>query len=213
MHYSEELQLWMPYEEKDDVAIEVVNKEVVFLDVVMDYVKRRNTCIQAGGHVGIYPIYLSKYFRSVVTFEPNIENFECLKKNIEGIPNIFAVNRGLSNKATTETFFVDKSPDGRKNSGSSFVKDGEYPEYDLGEFKQDVVTIDSLFKEEQVDFIQLDVEGHEYEVLLGGEETIKRCSPLIMVESIIRKQQTVELLNKWGYYFILANATDGVFKK
>jgi FkbM family methyltransferase len=212
MHYSETYKLWVPYEESEDGAVAEIIKDVPFLDVVMEYVKGFNTCIQAGGHVGIHPIKLSKYFRNVVTFEPSNKNFECLKKNLEGIPNVFAVNKGLSDKTGTLTFLQDEFPDGRRNSGAAFVKDAEYPEI-TEEFTQEVLTIDSLFKEEQVDFIQLDVEGHEYEVLKGGEETINRCSPLIMVESIIKKHQVVELLKTWGYYFILANSTDGVFKK
>lgn len=213
MYYSEIHKLWMPYEEKDDIAVGVVTEQVEFIDIVVPYINKRRTCIQAGGHIGIYPRKLSKHFSTVVTFEPNVDNFECLKKNIEGIPNIYAVNKGLSDKSINETFLVDSAPDGRKNTGSSFVKDREYPEYDLGTFTQDVVTIDSIFKDEPVDFIQLDVEGHEYEVLKGGEEVIKKWSPVIMVEGTIKNAAMVELLNKWGYYYILGNSFDGVFKK
>jgi FkbM family methyltransferase len=32
-------------------------------------------------------------------------------------------------------------------------------------------------------FIKLDVQGFEYEVVRGGEETIRRCSPILLIES------------------------------
>ncbi len=35
---------------------------------------------------------------------------------------------------------------------------------------------------EGVRFIKIDVEGHEFEVLLGAEETLARCAPTLLVE-------------------------------
>ena len=35
---------------------------------------------------------------------------------------------------------------------------------------------------ENVDYIKVDVEGHELDVLQGGVKTIKRCKPLIVIE-------------------------------
>ncbi len=48
-----------------------------------------------------------------------------------------------------------------------------------------MVTLDSWVAQQglnRVDFIKLDVEGAEYKVLRGGEETIKRFRPLIYME-------------------------------
>ena len=74
MHYSKKHSLWMPYEEKDDIAIDVVTKEVEYIDEVMKYVRKREGCIQAGGHIGVYPKKLSTYFTRVFTFEPDLNN-------------------------------------------------------------------------------------------------------------------------------------------
>lgn len=212
MHFSKTLQLWMPHEEGQDIAIEVVSKEVDFIDTVMEYVHRRNACVQAGGHIGMYPIRLAKYFKTVYTFEPNTNNWECLVKNTKVYPNIIVLNKGLSDKKGEEIFLLDKNPDGRANSGSAFVKDKEYPEYDLKEFNSEVLRLDDVITE-QIDFIQLDVEGHEYEVLKGATELIKKYKPILMLEGHIKHHKMLELLKSWGYYFILSKDADGVFKK
>lgn len=44
-----------------------------------------------------------------------------------------------------------------------------------------VFTID-MFDIENVDYIKIDVEGFEKKILLGGQRTIDRCSPLIVIE-------------------------------
>jgi FkbM family methyltransferase len=209
MHFSETLQLWMPHEEGQDIAIEVISKEVDFIDTVMEYVHRRNACVQAGGHIGMYPIRLAKYFKTVYTFEPNTKNWECLVKNTKAYPNIIVLNKGLSDKKGEETFLLDKNPDGRANSGSAFVKDGDF---DLPSFTKEVIALDDVITE-QVDFIQLDVEGHEYEVLKGAEQIIKKYKPVLMLEGHIKHEQMLALLKSWGYYFILSKDSDGVFKK
>jgi FkbM family methyltransferase len=46
-----------------------------------------------------------------------------------------------------------------------------------------MVSIDSL-KLERLDFLKLDVEGMEMEVLKGAAETIQRCKPIMLIEFI-----------------------------
>jgi FkbM family methyltransferase len=50
-------------------------------------------------------------------------------------------------------------------------------------FTVDGITIDSL-NLGLVDGIKIDVEGHEFEVVLGAVDTIKRCRPVVMAEML-----------------------------
>lgn len=52
-------------------------------------------------------------------------------------------------------------------------------------------TLDS-FNFKDVDFIKIDVEGHEYKVLQGGIETIKKYKPIIVIE----ENEAPEVFNK-----------------
>ncbi len=68
----------------------------------------------------------------------------------------------------------------------------------------EVITLDSLAFE-TVDFIKIDVEGWEPKVLRGGEATINRCRPNIIVECKGNdtaygeaRNAAVTLLESWG---------------
>jgi hypothetical protein len=63
----------------------------------------------------------------------------------------------------------------------------------------DIQSLDS-FQLKNVDFIKVDVEGFEADVLEGAEETIKRCKPLILVEAFEDTRVKVEnLMTNFGY--------------
>ncbi len=63
------------------------------------------------------------------------------------------------------------------------------------------VTIDSLGLTD-VRFVKMDIEGHEAAALRGAEQTIRRDSPLLLVELEARHQRIQDvagLLDGWGY--------------
>lgn len=67
-----------------------------------------------------------------------------------------------------------------------------------------VTTLDDYvknnFTEDRIDFLKIDVEGFEYELLLGSKEVLTKYSPIILVESFEDKFQKVnELLESYGY--------------
>jgi hypothetical protein len=60
------------------------------------------------------------------------------------------------------------------------------------------VTIDSTGVQD-VDFIKLDVEGHEYEVVLGAQKTINEFKPVVLIEEKHDPERRASaLLNKLG---------------
>jgi len=71
-------------------------------------------------------------------------------------------------------------------------------------------TLDGFCLEKSVDrldVIKIDVEGFEERVLKGGERTLTRCRPTILIElnptaltqASSSPQAVVELLQEWGY--------------
>lgn len=125
--------------------------------------------VQAGGNVGIYPMFLARHFASVHTFEPDPTNFECLTRNLHGrAANVFIRNAALgSEEGLCDMVVVEAN-----NCGAHKIdtEDGEIP----------VVTIDSL--DLKPSLIWLDIEGHELEALKGAQRTLSVCSPTIILE-------------------------------
>jgi FkbM family methyltransferase len=83
---------------------------------------------------------------------------------------------------------------------ASLSKAIEYSK-ETGDIK--VRTLDS-FCFESVDFIKIDVEGMEYDVLRGSTETLMRCRPIVLFETLTRQSPEIhkkseEFLRERGY--------------
>jgi FkbM family methyltransferase len=176
--------------EIDNQAFDVIMKQVSDVNKIIPHCTQRRLAIQAGGNIGIWAERLSRHFDTVVTIEPDLVNHDALVKNVGTRSNIKIVNAGLSNERGRGGIYkVDPM-----NIGAHQVVDGN-------EF--DIITIDDL-ELENVDLIQLDIEGHEHRAILGAVKTIKRCNPVICLElKGLSKEytdaQTVELMGSLGY--------------
>jgi FkbM family methyltransferase len=134
----------------------------------LPYFKRRRTALDIGAHVGMYSRQMVKDFVAVHAFEPVADNYRCLNRNVRNtnmIPYACAVG---ATQATCRAY-------GGKGKSVSWrmIPDAE------GGIQ--VLTIDS-FDIHGVDFIKIDVEGMEYDALLGAEKTILRDKPVILIE-------------------------------
>jgi FkbM family methyltransferase len=133
--------------------------------------KQKRTAIDIGGHVGLWSMQLAKIFNRVEAFEPVAAHRDCYIKNVlDGATkrvNVtlhpFALGKEEGRVAIHTTKF---------SSGDSWVKgDGDIP----------MKTLDS-FNFEHVDFIKVDTEGYEENILRGGTELLVRCRPVVIVE-------------------------------
>jgi len=148
--------------------------------------------IHAGTYFGDFLPALSRGVlkgAKVWAFEPSQENFRCAKITLEinGLKNVVLINAALGSKK--DSLLLKISDDkGRSLGGSSqLTKDilikGEKVEY------VKVVTIDETIRSNRkVSVIQLDIEGFENEALIGAMSTIKRCQPIIILESLPNDQ-------------------------
>lgn len=99
---------------------------------------------------------------------------------------IFPVDVGLSDeKAMAKIKRFTYSDVG----GTSITKDG------TGD-----IQLESLDNIEIIDFVKIDVEGHEIKVLNGAANTINKYNPDIFIESFSNNYITVDhILTGWGY--------------
>lgn len=148
----------------------------------LKFVKSKDTVIDIGAHVGISVNHWAKEFINVIAFEPMIDHYQCLQKNIKNFNNIITHNCALGNfSGSTKGTYRS-----RKNSGSFQMIDSGYiqprNESKIRNFVDiDVTTLDS-YNFNNVDLIKIDVEGWEAEVLEGAQNTIKKNKPVLMIE-------------------------------
>ena len=62
--------------------------------------------LDVGAYIGNHSLFFSKYFRKVISFEPNPVSFELLNLNIKQTKNIKINNYGLSNKKSFKNSIV-----------------------------------------------------------------------------------------------------------
>lgn len=181
----------------------VIKDQVPDVNVGLKYCTQTNVCLQAGGNMGLWPYYLSGKFKTVYTFEPHPENFDCMVENLKGIENIKSFKSGLSDRPARVGIH------GSQRNAGAYQLDGE------GEIE--TITIDSLGLD-GLDFLCLDIEGMEYHALVGGTETIDRFAPVVMIEDKglsnrygIEKGRCGELLATLGYVEVAAVHRDIVY--
>lgn len=133
------------------------------LDFALAHCGNYRTAVQAGGNIGLWPLALSKRFQRVLTFEPDDESRACLERNVPKHVEVHMEALGD---------YFGKCAIRHKSLGSHRVVNG---------LSVDVVPLDS-FNLSGVDLLQLDVEGYEWNALMGAEWTVKTNRPLIQVE-------------------------------
>ena len=126
-------------------------------------------------------------YKSIYAFEPMKENFSKLKNNTVGIRDFQLVSKGVWDTDTQLCFHED-------TSASSVA--------DSGEIRIETVAIDNLMPEdlEAPVFIKMDVEGAEYEALLGARQTIERVVPKMAI-CVYHKNEDIMDLFKLIYSF------------
>lgn len=217
--------IWLPDGEKHFPEWMARNGEIVHgrgtyqidkFREAMEWCRSFRTAVDVGAHVGLWSMQIAKRFRAVCAFEP-VEKFaECFAKNMIDrntvLHRVALGNPGLMNgmknlAAGPRPFAKMTTPrlgDGI-DSGGTHVS-AEEPD----EFDHDAVPIYALdeFELEDVDFLKIDVEGFEHEVLAGARETVRKWLPTIIVEQKPRKlgenygiagTPAVDLLASWGY--------------
>lgn len=124
-------------------------------------IKNNDLVLDIGAHIGLFALFASQFCKGgkIFCFEPIKENYELLLENIKlnNIENIFPYNVAVTK--TTSHVKIFRNDD---ESGHSMFLDNE-----------NFVTVDSkslndIFLENEIhncDFLKLDCEGAEYEII------------------------------------------------
>lgn len=156
--------------------------EEEMLDAFMSHLKPGMTFVDIGANIGQHTLFVSRIVGpsgNVISFEPIPRLYEQIKKSVEAnaMTNVNLINAGCGAQEETKTLYLNKANIG----GSSVIA----PAIDE---KVETVTIhiikteDILLPYTKIDLIKIDVEGYEYQALLGLEKIIARDKPTLFVE-------------------------------
>jgi FkbM family methyltransferase len=170
-----------------------------------------------GAHIGKYTLTTAKIVGDegvVVAIEPDPENYQALQNNIKinNIKNVIALNLAAWDKDCILKLFTGHL------AGHNSLKIN----WKLGGHEVRAKTMDSVLREcgvDRVDWIKIDVEGAEWEVLCGLRETIDEKRPRIVAEvSYENIDRIKEFMEERGYGLIkiaplFEGIIYGVFRK
>lgn len=131
---------------------------------------RRRVALDIGAHIGIHTVWMAEHFEQVIAFEPHPHNFHCLEMNTADLENVTCHNFGLGNMKGDYHISSEET-----NTGNHQVL------YNDSGLPIELKRIDDLGIHD-CDFLKIDVQGFELKTLMGGEITIRRERPALMVE-------------------------------
>ena len=181
-----------------------INGETTYQRLQREYalaqVKKFRRAVDIGGNIGLWSRDFCERFDNVVIFEPDSSNLECLKENLKSHNNFTLHEVGLGSKEETREFYMSPTTSG----GHSFFRDQIFEEGVVKTVLQ-VKRLDD-YNLTDVDLIKIDTQGSEYDILLGGKETLMNNDCVLNVE-IEHKNETrrkkgkeiIELLNSMNY--------------
>lgn len=171
---------------------------------IIQHVEKRRVAVQAGGNCGVYAKQYADHFETLYTFEPENLNFYCLTQNLSEHNNVYKIQSFLG-KGTEHTAGIRNPADKQSEPNS-----GMFEKHD-GPGAIPVLAIDQLGLD-NCDLIHLDIEGGEYDALLGAEQTIKQFRPLICLEWFQNQEKLADLIESWAYRDIgMASQSDKMF--
>jgi len=124
-------------------------------------IKDNDVIIDVGAHIGLFALFSSQFCKNgrIYCFEPVKENFDLLKSNLElnDIENVIVANMAVSSSTGTVTIYLNEDEAGHSMHVPS-QKQIQVESFSL----QDI--FDS-YKLEKCDFLKIDCEGEEYEII------------------------------------------------
>ena len=129
--------------------------------------------VDIGANIGEFSLYAVSKGAQVYAFEPDPSAFACLSHNLRQFPSATGYKLALWSERTTLKFF--KATD---QADSSFFKPNSQIQevIELEAWRlEDVPEIAAL---ERIDFLKIDGEGAEPEILQGATETLRRTAKI-----------------------------------
>ena len=167
-----------------------------------EHLEKGSVFLDVGAYTGVYSIYCAKVRQaSCIAFEPNERVYQRLLSNLElnkVSEHVQTVQCCLSSVRGSAHLFTN--PNTEFSSGGSLVPDLNRI---VGQHVSLIPFDETPFSDNPVDMVKIDVEGQEYDVLLGMEDVIRMDHPDFIIEclDIDAKNKVDRFMKHKGYSF------------
>ena len=136
------------------------------------------TILDIGGHIGAFAVSAAPHVANgkIYSFEPFVSNYGFLKKNIElnRLKNVIPLNLAVASDNNGRTLYLAKM---NTSAHSLTKKSGNF-------VRVPSISLEQFFREnniEKCDFLKMDCEGAEYDILLNSSgETLRKIKQINM---------------------------------
>jgi len=181
--------------------------------------------VDCGANVGAYSIMFHYCFpeAEIVAIEPSEHNMKYIKHNCKDIPQIEV--RKLAVGSELGMGRLAQPTQEQREMHNDFIESHTaclslYGKSNHMVEMVEIFPLDSLDIKRPLDFIKIDTEGHDLEVLKGGENIIREDKPSILIEIYeqnlnmvgIKPRDIFRLLAGWGFFPLWVYGKDYLFQ-
>lgn len=194
---SDALMIWEIWKAKvyDDTRVPICEGDVV---------------VDMGAHIGAFAVRAAKLAKGgrVYAYEASSKNFALLTENrqLNDLENLYIENSAISNRRGTMPFYT---PSDNRILGSLLQNTSSFVEAVPTKTFSDIITEHAI---NRIDFLKIDVEGAEFDILFANpDETLSRTRKIVMEFHEFKKDKKshhdlVNLLNSHGFEVVVEKA-------
>ena len=193
----------------------------------LNYFNKKELILDIGANDGMSYNIMRKFSKKtkIISFEPNSDNFKKIKEYEKKDKQFLCKKIALSNKNQTKIFFTPYFKDFAITQMAGLSRDGVkkrlkkslyiknlFDKIYLKREKIKTIKLDNLKLNPR--FIKIDIEGHEFECIVGSLKTIIKNKPIIMVEYDHKVCNKIFLLlKKYNYKKFIYNNKNEILEK
>ena len=166
----------MHLDENDSLHLSIRDYAPFQKQFVKKIIKKNDVVIDVGAHIGYYTLLFSDLVGEngkVFSFEPVLESFKLLEKNIEenNFTNVTSIQKAVSNETKLTKLFL--TPNATTHRISNTEKNPDYVDVYS-------ITLDEYFKEfnGKINFLKCVSQGADFAVRQGMQELIKKMDDI-----------------------------------
>lgn len=173
---------------------------------ILKLVQKGDVVFELGGHIG----YLTQIFESlvgpegkVVVFEPSPENISLLAKNVKS--DTIVERAAVSNSSGNTKFYMEDFGGFTNSLKRDFTAEQMFFDTPVGEENLNCIDVPCITLDEYTraegftpDFLKIDIEGGEYQALLGSILTLRKVRA-VLIEVSRDVPKVFDLLHNAGF--------------